>query len=139
MANPTITNVDTGSVALGDCTYESGLLTFAGADTFAAGTILARASNTQKWVLYVKGGSSNENGIPRAVLTYAVTKDGSGDLLVRPLVKGDVNKDRLIIDADGDGSNVDNSVVDDLKDHGIMAVSVAQLGQVDNPQPGGDS
>ena len=48
MANPTITNVDTGSVALDEAHFEDGLITFAGADTFVAGTILALASNTEK-------------------------------------------------------------------------------------------
>jgi hypothetical protein len=139
MANPTITNIDTGSVMLDEAHFEDGLITFAGADTFVAGTILALASNTEKWVIYVKGGNSNDNGTPRGVLTYDVTATGAGDVAGRVLVSGIVNKDRLVIDADGDASNVDASVTAALRDKNIVAVVVAQLGQVDNPQPGGDS
>lgn len=139
MANPTITNVDTGSVILDEARFEDGLITFAGADTLVAGTILALSSSTKKWVIYVKGGSSNDNGTPRGVLTYDVTADGAGDVAGRVLVSGTVNQDRLVIDADGDASNIDALVRAALRDKNIVCQSVAQLGQVDNPQPGGDS
>jgi hypothetical protein len=139
MANPTITNLDTGSVALDESRFEDGLLTLAAADNIAAGTILALDSSTLKWVLYVKGGSTNDNGTPRGVLTYAASSTAASDIFVRVLVAGVVNQDRLIIDADGDGSNVDASVRAALRDKDIVCQTVAQLGQVDNPQPGGDS
>ena len=73
------------------------------------------------------------------MLTYDVESDGAGDVAGRVLVSGIVNKDRLVIDADGDASNVDATVTAALRDKNIVALSVAQLGQVDNPQPGGDS
>jgi hypothetical protein len=139
MANITITNVDTGGIELHSGEFEDGLLTFGGADTFVKGTILARDSSTKKWIVFVKGGSTNGNGVPRAVLTYEVSKDGSGDLKIRALVAGTVNKNRLVIDADGDGSNVDENVIDGLKDNKITCTDVTQLGEVDNPQPGADS
>jgi hypothetical protein len=128
MANMDITNVDYGSVALRDVAFRDEVITFGGADTLAAGTILARASNTLKLVIFVKGGSTNENGIPKAVLTHAVVATGAGDVPVRALVGGVVKRQRLIIDAQGDGSAVDAAVLDQLRDYGIVAEDCAQLG-----------
>lgn len=108
------------------------VLTFSEADTFVAGTILARDSTTGKLVPYVKGGSTNENGIPKAVLTYEVTKGEAGDKAVRVLVAGTVKKQRLVIDADADDSNVDDVVLDELRDYGIAAIDVEQLSKLDN-------
>lgn len=132
MANIEITNVDTGSVELEGGQFRDDTLTFAGADTFAPGTILARDSVSGKLVLYVKGGVTNENGIPKAVLTYEVTAAGAGDVRVRVLVAGRVNKNRLVIDADGDDSNIDAGVLDRLRDYGITALDAAQLSKLDN-------
>lgn len=132
MANIEITNCDIGSVELEGGQFRDDTLTFAGADTLVAGTILARDSVSGKLVPYVKGGSSNENGIPKAVLTYEVTASGAGDVRVRVLVAGRVNKNRLVIHADGDDSNVDAEVLDQLRDYGITALDVAQLSNLDN-------
>lgn len=133
MANMTIEENDRGSLVLEGGKYKHGeTLTFAGADTFAAGTILARDSVSKKLVLFAKGGSSNENGIPKAVLTYAVTAEGAGDVGVDVLVGGVVAKERLIIDADGDDSNIDAVVLDQLRAYGIEGRSVKQLAKYDN-------
>lgn len=140
MANIDITDINTRPVVIDGRSYEDGLLTFAGADTFAPGTILARNTSTKKFQLYVKGGSSNGNGVPRAILTSEVTKAGSGDLGVRVLVAGEVNKKALIIDADGDGGNIDGNVLDLLRQTGLVPEDLDQLGRHDNPQStGGDS
>ena len=79
MTNLTITNVDLGNVILKDGEFRDDLLTFAGAGTVVEGTILARDSVSLKLVPFVKGGVTNENGIPKAVLTYDVTAAGAGD------------------------------------------------------------
>ena len=132
MSNITITNNDNGSVILEGGTFRDELLTFAGADVLAEGTILARDSVSGKLVIFVKGGVTNENGIPKAVLTYEVTATGAGDVPVRAFEGGKVRKERLIIDADGDGSNVDAAVLDQLRDYGIESVDVQELGILDN-------
>lgn len=132
MANIRIEKVDTGSVGLGGGQFRDNLLTFAGAATVAEGTILARDSVSGKLVPFVKGGTTNEDGIPKAVLTYDVTAAGAGDESVRAMVSGDVRKERLIINADGDGSNVDTAVLDQLRDFGLVAVDVNELGGLDN-------
>ena len=132
MANMTVENNDNGSVVMEGVADHDELLTFAGADDFVEGTILARDSVSLKLVLFVKGGVANENGIPKAVLTYDVSNAGAGDVPVRALLKGKVNFNRLVIDADGDNSNVDAAVMDQLRDYGIETQNVQDLSILDN-------
>lgn len=141
MANIDITNINTRHVVIDGLSYEDGLLTFAGADEFPRGTLLARHTGTKKFIPYVKGGSSNGNGVPRAVVTdELLSKAGAGDLGVRVLVTGTVNKKALIIDADGDGENIDGNVLDLLRQTGLVPEDLEQNSRHDNPQPaGGDS
>lgn len=134
MSNKTITNIDLGHVVMERVASADELLTFGGADTVLAGTILARDSLSGLLVPYVKDGSTNENGIPKAVLTYEVTAEGAGNIAVRALVAGKVNRNRLVIHADGDASNIDETELDGLRDFGIVAEDVSQLGRYDNPQ-----
>ena len=132
MPNLTITNVDLGSVILKDGEFRDDLLTFAGAATVVEGTILARDSVSLKLVPFVKGGATNENGIPKAVLTYDVTAAGAGDESIRDMVSGSVRAGRLIINADGDGSNVDAAVLDQLRDYSLVSIDVQELNILDN-------
>lgn len=132
MSNLTITNNELNSVVLFEDEYKDGLLTFAGAGTVLEGTILALDSSTLKYIPFVKGGSTNDNGIPKAVVTYDVVAAGAGDVAIRLLIGGQVRKDRLVIHADGDDSNVDEKVIEQLRDYGIVAKSVQQLSILDN-------
>ena len=132
MPNITITNVDVGNVILTDAEFRDELLVFAGAATVAEGTILARDSVSLKLVIFVKGGATNENGIPKAIITYDVTAAGAGDESVRAGVSGKYRKERLIIDADGDGSNIDAAVLDQLRDYALVPIDVQELNILDN-------
>jgi hypothetical protein len=132
MANITITNVDLGNVILKDGQFRDDLLTFAGAGTVLEGTILARDSVSLKLVPFVKGGTTNENGVPKAVLTYDVTATGAGDVAVRDMVSGEVRAERLVINADGDGSNVDAEVLDQLRDYSLISIDTQELNILDN-------
>lgn len=132
MANLTITNCDLGNVILEGADIRDELLTFAGAATVLEGTILARDSVSLKLVPYVIGGVTNENGIPKAVLTYDVTATGAGDEAVRAMVAGKVRKERLIVDADGDGSNITDAILDQLRDYSIIPIDVEELNIYDN-------
>lgn len=132
MSNSTITNVDTGNVILGPNDFSNETLTFGGAGTVIEGTILARDSVSGKLVPFEKGGSTNENGIPKAVVSYDIVAAGAGDEAVRAIVGGKVRTERLVIDADGDGSNVDSVVLDQLRDYSIVAISVNELNILDN-------
>ena len=132
MSNLTITNVDLGSVIFKDAVLRDNNLTLAGAVTVKEGTILARDSSTLKLVLFVKGGSTNGNGIPKAILTYQVISTGAGDVPIRAMVSGEVRKGRLVIAADGDASNVDAVVLDQLRDYSLTSTDVQELNILDN-------
>jgi len=135
MANLVRTVIDNGDVIVERGEFEDGLLEFAGADTFVAGTIIARNTSNDKFQLYVKGGSSNGNGVPVAILVNEEVRTGVGDNPVRLMMDGIVNEKRLVIDADGDNSNVDGAVRDLLRQTGIVPIPVEQLKREDNPQP----
>jgi hypothetical protein len=132
MANLTITKVDLGSLVLNNAQFRDDLLTFTGAATVLAGTILARDSVSLKLVPFVKGSSTNENGIPKSVLTYDVVATGVGDKSIRDMVSGSVRAERLIIKADGDATNVDAAVLDQLRAYSLISIDVQDLSVLDN-------
>ncbi len=84
-----------------------------------------------KLVPFNPAGAGGEQ-IPVAVLPYSATKAASGDLPIRALVAGEVNKDRLIIDVDGTGANITNAILDQLRAVGIVATDVLQISTLDN-------
>lgn len=132
MANLTITNNNIGSSVLEGARFQDDTLNLAGADTMAPGTILARDSVSDKLVIFVKGGTTNENGIPKVILTHEVVATGAGDFAVRVGVAGKYRKERLIIDADGDDSNIDAVVKDQLRNYGLVPLNVQELNDYDN-------
>lgn len=132
MGNITITNNDLGNVILQDAQFRDGPITFTGADTLLEGTILAVDSVSLKFVPFVKGGTTNENGIPKAILTYEVVATGAGDIQSRVGVSGVYRKERLVIDADGDDSNIDQAVIDQLRDYALIPIDVQELNILDN-------
>ena len=132
MANMTVTNNAPHSVVVWDPVYSNEVVTFGGAGTLLAGTILARDSVSLKMVPFVKGGSTNQNGLPKAVLLDALTATGAGDVATRVIIGGRLRKGDLVINADGNASNVDSAVVDQLRDYSITALPVSQLAAYDN-------
>lgn len=129
MPNYESVSIDLGSVELEGGKFRDEYLTAAGAATFKKGTILARSSATGKLVPFATGGA-NGSGTPTAVLTYEVIAAGAGDTAIRALVSGEVNRQRLIIHADGNGTNVTSAVVDGLRDFNIVATDVQQIAAV---------
>lgn len=69
---------------------------------------------------------------PIGVMSYALTATGSGTKRGRVLFSGTVNKKRLIVDADGDDSNITNAILDQLRAAGVDAVDVTQQSVLDN-------
>src|SRR5690606_29139816 len=63
---------------------------------------------------------------PFMVASHETVSTGAATVSVRPIVAGEVNRDRLIIHADGDGDNITTAHVDALRDLGIIATSVQQ-------------
>lgn len=70
--------------------------------------------------------------VPLAILTYEVEATGAGDIPARVGVSGKYRKNKLIIDADGDGSNITNAVMDQLRVYGLVPVDVTELNIQDN-------
>jgi len=132
MANPIITNINNAELVIHGKEYSDEVLTFGGAGTVLKGTILARDSSTLKLVVFEKGGTTNGNGIPKALAVVDIVAAGAGDEPLRALINGGVRSDLLIIDADGDDSNVDATVLDQLRDYTLIAVAVTELNSLDN-------
>lgn len=132
MPNIEITTNETNGIRIWEPVHKDDLITFAGAATLLAGTILARDSISLELVPFVKGGTTNENGIPKAVLGYELTAAGAGTLSARPIVGGRIRAADLVIDADGDATNVDAEVLDQLRDFGLVGLTTAQLSNFDN-------
>lgn len=129
----TTTNLDTGSFEICEGVYDDDILTFAAAATILAGTILARDSVTGKLVPYVKGGTTNENGIPKAVIPYAVTATGAGDIAVRVMISGKGSFNRAVINVDEDNSNIDKAVIDQVRQYAkINLLKEQELSSLDN-------
>jgi len=94
--------------------------------TYPVGTLLARNTSTLKLIPFVKGGTSNGNGIINSVLTAELVATAAQDYDVSVMIAGQVDKDLLIINADGNASNVDAAIVDELAKMGIYAQSYAK-------------
>ena len=114
------------NVELRDGQFRDELLTFTGAATVLKGTILARVTASGKLTPWVPAGSLGAE-IPRAVLTYEVTRASAGDEPIRAMVRGEVNRNHLIIHADGNGNALTAAHLDMLRDYGLTPVDVQQL------------
>lgn len=131
MSNITITNVDMGSVILSYAEFQDDVLNFAGEATVVEGTILGRLEANDKLVPFNPAGDNGSQNIV-GVLTYDVSRGSAGDVPVRNMIAGTVRTERLIIDEDGDGSNIDKPILDALRSTGITPVSVTELNILDN-------
>lgn len=107
-------------------TVTDGATDFAVGDKFS----LTVAANG-KYVPFATDGAGGAQ-IPKAVLTYAVTAAGAGDVAIRAGIKGTYKLERLVIAADGDSSNIDSAVRDQLRDFGLVAANVTELNDLDN-------
>jgi hypothetical protein len=128
MATNIVTTVNDvpGTLELDGGKFRDELLNFAGAATVKKGTILARITASGKLTPYVIGGSLGA-GVPVAILTFDVARASAGDEAIRALVAGAVNKNRLIVQADGNGSNITNAILDQLRAEGIVPIDVASI------------
>lgn len=130
MSNLTITNNDNGSVVIEEWGWQDDILVFAGAGTVVEGTILARSTVDSKMYVYDTAGINGLN-IPKAVITYDVVATGAGDVPIRQLIAGKVKKERLVIDADGDDSNITKAILDELRDFVVVPQNVQDLSVLD--------
>jgi len=100
-----------------------------GSSDFVAGaTATLTVAAVGKMVPYATAGVGGAQ-IPSMVLASALTATGAGDLPARPIIKGSVAKERLVING---GGSITDALCDQLRQFGIIAESVKQLGRVDN-------
>lgn len=133
--NLTITNNDVGSVIHQSGVFSDDILVSLSGTyplTVLAGTILARSASSGNLIIYLTGGTTFDDGIAKTVLTYDVEFLAAGGVPVRTMQSGIVNGNRLIIDADGDNSNVTTVLLEELRDYGIQTVDAVELNLLDN-------
>lgn len=103
-----------------------------GATDFVVGDKFALAVAADgKMVVFATAGAGGAQ-VPKQILTYAVTATGAGDVPIRSGVTGKYRKERLVIDADGDDTNVTDAVIDQLRDYGLVPIDVQELNILDN-------
>ena len=106
-------------------------VTDAGTDFIVGDSFTLTVAADGKLVPYAIAGAGGAQN-PLAVLLNELTSTGAGDLPDRPIIAGRVRRGDLVIDADGDASNLTDAIVDQLRDVGIIALSTTQLAELDN-------
>ena len=136
MSNMTRTVLDYGSIVLKSGNIQSFTLTASSEVTYKRGSILARDTSTGLLVEYVKGGSTNGNGVPITVLseetTVTAAEVSAGTCKVSCFTEATLRQDRLVIVADGDASNVDHVELDGLRNMNIDVSKVTDQSVLDN-------
>lgn len=136
-----ITSDSTGqgsSVAIGtgtaDLTWDTAVAGTGESGVVKDNTIVAMDTSTLKLVPYVKGGSTNGNGVIYGIVTNGFTATTSGDTPVRVLTGPNtkVLKKYLVIHADGTYTNIDNAVKLLALGVGINIVESKSLHVADN-------
>ena len=107
-------------------TVTDGATDFAIDDTF---TITVAADGDL--VVYAPDGVGGAQ-IPLAILQEPITVAGTVDKRTRVLVGGEVAFDALVIDADGDNSNITAAILDALRDFAIVGVPGTRVDELDN-------
>jgi hypothetical protein len=107
------------------------VITEGGTDFVATDTFTMVVVANGLMVPFVIGGVAGA-GVPKAVISYDVVAAGAGDEPVRPAVSGEVRKEKLIINADGDGSNITDAILDQLRGFTIVSQDVQELNIADN-------
>ncbi len=125
--------MDTGSG--GSKIFETEGMTFTmtdgGTDFIVGDKFSLTVAADGKMVPFEKDGVGGAQ-IPKAILTVEVVAAGAGDEPIRAMIAGEVRANKLIIDSDGDGSNVDDAVLDAIRDFAIVSTDVTELNQLDN-------
>lgn len=85
---------DPPKLLLGNNLFRDDVFTAAGANTYPAGTVLARLTASSKLVVWVSGGSAGAE-IPTALLRDELITTGSGDTNIRPVISGEARLDQV--------------------------------------------
>lgn len=124
----TVQNNDLGSIGLFGNVHQDEDLTFGGAGTEVEGTILGRITATGKLGPYVAAAGDGTE-VPVAVLNVDAVAAGAGDEPIRPIISGQVRRDRLVIKA---GGAISPALADQLRNVGIIPLTVDEQGKLDN-------
>ena len=100
-------------------------------DTGDVITCTVSAQSGTPLVLYDIDGTNGAQ-VPVAILPYEVVKTGAGSVAADAIVSGVVRKDKLVIDADGDSTNVSDHVMDLLAQAGITVLLNTDVSVLDN-------
>lgn len=106
-------------------------ITDGGTDFSAGATATLTVAASGKLVAYSPSGAGGAQK-PVGILTYPVSKPSASDITVRVFVRGLVDRKRLVIDADGNDSNITDAILDELRKMGITTDKVTQLSTLDN-------
>lgn len=134
MENPEIANYDTGSLVLRDGFFDDVVLNAPGAVTYPKGKVLAFDASAGKYKITVSGTAAVANA--KAVLSEEVEFTGAGDKLVRAVLKGHVDSDKLVFDGsdtlDTIPAGADDSFKIQLRSYMIIAEKLAEQRILDN-------
>jgi hypothetical protein len=117
-----------GQLVLGHDLHRDEVYVFGGAGTILPGTILGRVTASGKIKAFATGASDGSEA-PIGIATYPIEAAGAGDVAGRMMVSGEVNRNRLIIAADGNGNNITVAQLDALRAIGIVPIDVQVVGE----------
>lgn len=100
-------------------------------DTGDVITVTTTAQSGTPLVLYDVDGVNGAQ-VPVAILPYESVQTAGGSFAASVLVGGVVRKDKLVIDADGDSTNVTDHVMDLLANAGITVLLNTDVSVLDN-------
>lgn len=118
-----VTTLTAGGITF---TVTDGAADFDAGDTFSAAVVA-----NGNYVPFATDGVAGAN-IPTAIITCDVVATGAGNEPIRPMIGGQYRSGDLVIDADGDNSNVTDAIIDQLRDFTIIGRPTTQLAFADN-------
>jgi len=103
-------------------------ITDAGTDFIVGDKFALAVAALNKWVIFNPAGVGGAEE-PRGILTIAASAAGAGDVSVRPLIKGKVRTEKLVIDG---GASVTDEIKNQLRKYSIFCIDVDELNVLDN-------
>lgn len=131
MSNIAINNGGVGSVVHSEGEFRDDTFDATTTDPVPEGTILARTTTSGKLGIFDPDGAGGLE-VPKAVLTFTQTVPATGDNAMRPLVKGNVRKERLVVKGGTPGAGLTPAILDQLRDVAIIPLDVQELNRLDN-------
>jgi hypothetical protein len=121
---------DTGVLQLGDNQYETGSLTIAAGAEIPEGACLKRNTDGTFALAIVTTGDTPVYDVPVAICPSYFKNEGMSSAVIgfRAIIAGRVRRDKITYN----GAAITDSVADQLRDYGIIAVTVNDVSRLDN-------